>query len=58
VGHSIGGRPLLIISVFFILFGLQMITTGIISEILLRIYYESQNKRPYVIRRTINVEKN
>jgi glycosyltransferase involved in cell wall biosynthesis len=57
-GHSIGGRPLLIISVFFILFGLQMITTGIISEILLRIYYESQNKRPYVIRRTINVEKN
>jgi glycosyltransferase involved in cell wall biosynthesis len=55
-GHSIGGRPLLTISVLFILSGLQMFTTGIISEILMRIYYESQDKTPYVIRRVINVE--
>jgi len=55
-GHSIGGRPLLMISVLFILSGLQMFTTGIISEILMRIYYESQDKTPYVIRRVINVE--
>ncbi len=54
-GHSIGGRPLLTISVLFILSGLQMFTTGIISEVLMRIYYESQNKTPYVIGRTINV---
>jgi len=57
LGHSIGGRPLLIISVLFILSGLQMFTTGIISEILMRIYYESQNKTPYVVGRTINVEE-
>ncbi len=56
-GHSIGGRPLLTISVLFILSGLQMFTTGIISEVLMRIYYESQNKTPYVIGRTINVEE-
>jgi glycosyltransferase involved in cell wall biosynthesis len=56
-GHSIGGRPLLIISVLFILSGLQMFTTGIISEILMRIYYESQNKTPYVVGRTVNVEE-
>jgi glycosyltransferase involved in cell wall biosynthesis len=55
-GHSIGGRPLLTISVLFILSGLQMFTTGIISEILMRIYYESQDKTPYVIRRVINLE--
>ncbi|SMP07362.1 Glycosyltransferase involved in cell wall bisynthesis [Desulfurobacterium pacificum] len=57
LGHSIGGRPLLIISVLFILSGLQMFTTGIISEILMRIYYESQNKTPYVVGRTVNVEE-
>ncbi|WP_457679485.1 glycosyltransferase family 2 protein [Thermovibrio sp.] len=56
-GHSIGNRPLLIISVLFILAGIQMFTTGIISEILMRIYYESQNKKPYVVRRVINLEK-
>ncbi len=56
-GHSIGNRPLLIISVLFILAGIQMFTAGIISEVLMRIYYESQDKRPYVIRRLINVEE-
>jgi len=55
-GHSIGGRPLLTISVLFILSGIQMFTTGIVSEFLMRIYYESQNKTPYVIRRVINIE--
>lgn len=56
-GHSIGGRPLLIISVLFILSGIQIFTTGIISEILMRIYFESQNKKPYVVRRVVNLEK-
>ncbi len=57
LGHSIGQRPLLIISVMFILAGLQMFTTGLISEMLMRIYFESQNKKPYVIRRALNVEE-
>ena len=56
-GHSIGGRPLLIISVLFILSGIQMFTTGIISEILMRIYFESQDKKPYVVGRVVNLEE-
>ncbi|MEO2083416.1 MAG: glycosyltransferase family 2 protein [Desulfurobacteriaceae bacterium] len=56
-GHSIGGRPLLIISVLLILSGLQMFTTGIVSEVIMRTYYESQGKKPYVVRRTVNVEE-
>jgi len=56
-GHSIGHRPLLIVSVMFILAGIQMFTTGIISEVLMRIYYESQDKKPYVVRRALNVEE-
>ena len=57
LGHSIGHRPLLIISVMFILAGIQMFTTGLISEMLMRIYFESQNKKPYVVRRALNVEE-
>ncbi|SNR69974.1 glycosyltransferase family 2 protein [Desulfurobacterium atlanticum] len=58
LGNPIGGRPLLVISVMCIIAGLQMLTTGIISEILMRIYYESQQKKPYVIRRVLNGEEN
>ncbi len=53
MGNPIGGRPLLIISVLLILSGLQMITTGIVSEVLMRIYFESQDKKPYTIRRIV-----
>jgi len=56
-GHPIGGRPLLIISVLFILAGIQMFTTGIISEILMRIYFESRDKKPYVAGRVVNLEE-
>ena len=57
LGHPIGHRPLLIISVMFILAGIQMFTTGLISEMLMRIYFESQDKKPYVVRRVLNVEE-
>ncbi len=57
LGNSIGGRPLLTISVLFILSGLQMVTTGIIGEVLMRTYFESQGKKSYIIGRMINVEK-
>ena len=41
--------PLPIFSVLLILVGVQMLLFGVIAEILMRTYYESQNKRPYVI---------
>ena len=49
-GYQIGNRPLLILGVIFLLGGLQLILFGILAEILMRIYYESQNKRTYRIR--------
>ena len=36
--------------------GIQIITIGIISEILMRTYYESQRKKPYRLKRTISSE--
>ena len=49
-GQSIGTRPLLILGVMLTLGGIQLITTGFLAEIMMRTYYESQNKKPYVIK--------
>ena len=51
LGHDIWGRPLLIVGVIFIIISLQFFTVGIIADLLMRTYYESQNKRPYTIRK-------
>jgi glycosyltransferase involved in cell wall biosynthesis len=47
LGHDIWGRPLLILGVMLLVAGFQMITSGIIAELVMRTYYESQQKKPY-----------
>ncbi len=49
-GEDIGSRPLLIFGMMFILAGIQLFTIGIVMELLIRTYYESQSKRPYRIK--------
>jgi glycosyltransferase involved in cell wall biosynthesis len=49
MGHDIWGRPLLILGVLLLVAGFQMITSGIIAELVMRTYYESQQKKPYRI---------
>ena len=50
LGHDIGGRPLLTLGVVLVIAGVQLITTGFLSELIMRTYYESQNKTPYTIK--------
>ena len=50
-GQDIGTRPLLIFGLMFILAGIQLFTIGIVMELLIRTYYESQKKRPYRIKK-------
>jgi len=49
--QDIGTRPLLIFGLMFILAGIQLFTIGIVMELLIRTYYESQQKRPYRIKK-------
>jgi glycosyltransferase involved in cell wall biosynthesis len=49
LGQDIWGRPLLILGIMLVVAGFQMITSGIIAEIVMRTYYESQQKKPYRI---------
>ncbi len=50
-GEEIGNRPLLIFGLMFILAGIQLFTIGIVMELLIRTYYESQSKRPYRVQK-------
>ncbi len=55
-GVHIGNRPLLLLGILLILTGVNLLGIGIISEILTRIYYESQNKKIYNIKTILNDE--
>lgn len=53
MGQDIWGKPLLILGVLLVIGGIQFITIGIIVEIMMRTYYESQNKTVFKVRRII-----
>ncbi|MEK8090805.1 glycosyltransferase family 2 protein [Thermithiobacillus plumbiphilus] len=55
-GADIGGRPMLIGGVLFVIAGFQWLSTGLMGEMLSRVYYESQGKRSYVVRRVVNID--
>jgi glycosyltransferase involved in cell wall biosynthesis len=52
LGNDIWGKPLLLLGFLLTIGGIQIITIGIFSEILMRTYYESQRKKPYRVKRT------
>jgi hypothetical protein len=47
MGEDIGGRPLLWLGFFCVLGGLQFLTTGVLAELLIRIYYDRGDIAPY-----------
>jgi glycosyltransferase involved in cell wall biosynthesis len=48
--ESIANRPLLILAVLLIFTGVQLVTMGLLAEIMARTYHESQDKPIYVVR--------
>ncbi|RYF85656.1 MAG: glycosyltransferase [Chitinophagaceae bacterium] len=57
LGHDIWGKPILILGLIFLLGGIQLITIGILAEIAVRTYYESQSKKTYQVRKVYQKEK-
>ena len=51
LGQDIGGRPLLLLGVLLMLIGVQLVATGLIGELLTRIYHEPQGRPQYLLRR-------
>ena len=56
-GQPLRDRPLLFLSILLIIFGVQLITMGLLGELVVRNYYESQNKPTYMIREILGVKK-
>ncbi|MEQ9287058.1 MAG: glycosyltransferase family 2 protein [Cyclobacteriaceae bacterium] len=50
MGEDIWGRPLLILGITLLLGGVQLITIGLLAELIVRTYFETQNKKTYRIR--------
>jgi glycosyltransferase involved in cell wall biosynthesis len=48
--QGIADRPLLLLGMLLVFIGVQLLTFGLLAELLARTYYESQNKPVYVIR--------
>ena len=48
-GEQIGNRPLLLLGVLLVVVSIQFFTTGIMSEMITRTYYESSDTRPYIL---------
>ena len=52
-GQSIGNRPLLTLSVLLIIVGIQSIMFGMLGELMMRTYFESSDKKTYMVREVL-----
>ncbi len=53
-GVQLANRPLLLLGTLLLLAGLQIFTLGILAEMQVRIYHESQGRPIYTVKETIN----
>ena len=50
LGAAIGGRPLLMLAILLLVMSVQFLTTGMLAELLSRIYFETGENQSYAIR--------
>src|SRR3989337_3504872 len=53
LGYNIGGRPLLLLGILFMILGVQLVIMGLLGEMLARVYHESQDKPIYNIKKIL-----
>jgi glycosyltransferase involved in cell wall biosynthesis len=51
--RQIGGRPLLLLGALLVIVGIQFIGMGLLGEMIVRVYHESQRKPIYAIKKVI-----
>ncbi len=56
-GVPLGNRPILLLAVLLVVVGIQFITMGLLAEMLVRTYHESQGKPIYSIREVVGVRR-
>lgn len=53
-GADLADRPLLLLGTLLLILGVQFISMGLIGELVVRTYYETQKKSIYVVREMLN----
>ena len=56
-GPGMTANPLFLLGAVAGLIGVQFVSLGLMGEVLTRVYYESQGKRPYAVRERRNMER-
>ena len=47
-------NPLILLAILLCILGVQFIMIGLLAEILIRTYHESQDKKTYIVKEIIN----
>lgn len=51
--EDIGSRPLLLLGILLIVVGVQLLSLGLVADVVSRTYHESQGKPPYYVREVL-----
>lgn len=55
--RGISGRPLLLLSILLMVVGIQLVTMGLLAEIMVRSYHESTRKKMYHIQEIVDADQ-
>jgi glycosyltransferase involved in cell wall biosynthesis len=53
---ALAERPLLLFAILLVMVGVQLVTMGLLGEMVVRTYYESQDKPIYAVREQLGIE--
>ncbi|MES2354195.1 MAG: glycosyltransferase family 2 protein [Pseudomonadota bacterium] len=56
LNEAIGGRPLLLAGVICVIASVQLLTTGVLAEMIIRVYYGATKRASYVVRNVSEAE--
>lgn len=56
LGHTLSDRPMLLMAALLIIFGVQLCSIGLIGEMVVRNYYESNEKPTYMIKEILEAK--
>jgi glycosyltransferase involved in cell wall biosynthesis len=57
-GVKAHNNPFLLLAVFLFLLGVQFVLMGLVAELVIRTYFESQGKVPYIVRQILAADSN
>ena len=48
-GRILSDRPLFMVAIFMVLIGIQFVVTGVLADIMLKVYYGQKERKPYLV---------